>query len=466
MKRPAERFQRMRDVRSALDQLAAISRAQTSIAVLPFRNIGADPDQRSFSDGLAEEIISALSSIPELKVTARTSSFMFRDRRADVRAIADALSVQTVLQGSVRRAGSRVRVAVQLVNAVDGYHFWSEKYDRELTDIFEVQDQIALAVADALRVQLGASSPTHPRYTPTFAAYESFLKARHYMLKATPEALVRTKAALEEAIALDPSYPEPYRELGMYYVFMSMMGLGSGRELASLIRTHAEAAIAVDDASLFGHALLGFVAATHDYDWIEADRHFNRAVASPNTPGIVLYLYSLLYLAPLGHAEAGIQEIEKAIERDPLNVVLRTGLAGQLFLAGMYDRSLEANDAALEIDEAHWMANFGAGALCLQEILSDAIAAFDKAYRIAPWNPQIVGHLAGCLAAAGQDDQADMLIQPLRDGPPHLTSIGMTAYHSIRSEADAAAEWFGEGDRIPPPARGRLCSTPTMQLDA
>ena len=119
---------------------------------------------------------------------------------------------------------------------------------------------------------------------------------------------------------------------------MSMMGLGSGRELASLIRTHAEAAIAVDDASLFGHALLGFVAATHDYDWIEADRHFNRAVASPNTPGIVLYLYSLLYLAPLGHAEAGIQEIEKAIERDPLNVVLRTGLAGQLFLAGMYDR--------------------------------------------------------------------------------------------------------------------------------
>jgi tetratricopeptide (TPR) repeat protein len=201
--------------------------------------------------------------------------------------------------------------------------------------------------------------------------------------------------------------------------------------------------VAVDDSSPFGHALLGFVAATHDYDWSEADRHFRLAVGSRNIPGIVRYLYSLLYLAPLGRAEAGIQEIEKAVELDPLNVVLRTGLAGQFFLAGMYDRSLAANEAALEIDEAHWMANFGAGALCLQMgTLPDAIAAFEKAYRVAPWNPQIMGHLAGCLAAAREDDRAELIIQPLREGPPYLTAIGMTAYHGIRSEADAAAEWF------------------------
>jgi tetratricopeptide (TPR) repeat protein len=229
----------------------------------------------------------------------------------------------------------------------------------------------------------------------------------------------------------------------MYYVFMSMMGLGSGRELASLIRMHAEAALSVDGSSAFGHALLGFVSATHDYDWAEAERHFSLAIASPNVPVIAHYLYSLLYLAPLGRAEAGIQQIGKALERDPLNVVLRTGLAGQYFLAETYERSLAVNNAALEIDDAHWMANFGAGLLSLQlGTRSDAIAAFERAYRIAPWNPQIVGHLAGCLSAAHQDGRANALLQQLLDGPPHLTAIGIAAYYGIRSEPDMAAEWF------------------------
>jgi tetratricopeptide (TPR) repeat protein len=351
--------------------------------------------------------------------------------------------VRTVLEGSVRRAGSRVRVAVQLINAADGYHLWSEKYDRELTDIFEVQDQIAVAIGDALRVRFESTTTIAQQHTPNFAAYEAFLKGRHYMLKATPDTLVRAKLALDEAIALDPRYSGPNCELGMYYVFMAMMGLGSGRDLAPLVRARAEAALALDESSAFGHALLGFVAATHDYDWFAAEGYFNQAVASPSVPVITHYLYSLLYLAPLGHAEAGIEEISKALERDPLNVVLRTGLAGQYFLAQMYDRSRAVNDAALEIDEAHWMANFGAGLLSLQMgTSSDAIAAFEQAYRIAPWNPQIVGHLAGCLAAAHHDDRADALLRQLLDGPAHLTAIGMTAYHGIRSDPDATAEYF------------------------
>jgi eukaryotic-like serine/threonine-protein kinase len=444
MKKARERFQTMREVKSALDQIvAAMTHHEGSIAVLPFLDIGWDAENEYFSDGLTEEIINALSRVPELKVTARTSSFSFRGRHRDFRAIAETLGVQSVLQGSIRRAGGRVRVAVRLISAADVYHLWSETYDRELTDIFEVQDQIAVAVADALRIRLGKPPITRPRDPPRFAAYEAFLKGRHYMLKATPEALARARLAFEEAIALDARYPDPYCELGMHYVFMSMVGLGPGRELAPLIRTHAETALTVDEASPLAHALLGFVAATHDYDWVEAGHHFNVAIASPSVTGDARYLYSLLYLAPLGRAEAGVRQMEKALERDPLSVFLRTGLAGLSYLAGQFDRSRHANYEALEIDEAHWMPNFGEGLIALATgSLTDAVTAFEKAYRIAGWNVQIIGHLAGCLAATHDWKRADALVQQLLGGPPHSAPIGMAVYHSILLQADAAADWF------------------------
>ncbi|HYV63992.1 MAG TPA: protein kinase, partial [Bryobacteraceae bacterium] len=173
-KAPADRFQTMGEVRAALEQVSLKpAQEQPSIAVLPFSNMSADKENEYFSDGLAEEIINVLAQVPGLKVTARTSAFAFRGKEQDITKIAEALRVRTILEGSVRRAGNRIRVTAQLINAQDGYHLWSERYDREMADVFALQDEIAAAIAGALRVRLAAKPPEVRRHTPKLPAYEA-----------------------------------------------------------------------------------------------------------------------------------------------------------------------------------------------------------------------------------------------------------------------------------------------------
>ena len=198
----------MAEVAAALEQTVIRSSDQhPSIAVLPFANMSRDPDDEYFSDGLAEEIINLLANVPDLKVTARTSSFAFRGKEQDIRQIGEALGVRTILEGSVRRAGSRIRVTAQLINTDDGYHLWSERYDRELTDVFAIQDDIAQAIAGALQTTL----VSRPRQAHAeLPAYEALLKARHQVRTYAPEAHARASEYCEQAIALDPQYAAPY----------------------------------------------------------------------------------------------------------------------------------------------------------------------------------------------------------------------------------------------------------------
>ena len=188
-----------------------------SIAVLPFANMSADTTQDYFSDGLAEEIINLLAHVSGLKVIARTSSFAFRGKDQDVRRIAEALDVSHVLEGSVRRAGDRVRVTAQLIDAADGGHLWSERYDRELSDLFALQDDIASAIARALRIQLSGATAA-PRYVPKVAAYEAYLKARHHQVKVTPDSWALAKMYYESAVELDPAYGLAHVGLGFYWL--------------------------------------------------------------------------------------------------------------------------------------------------------------------------------------------------------------------------------------------------------
>jgi len=212
-KQPGQRFQSVAELLAALEQLAvAPPEPQPSVAVLPFSNLSADKDNQYFSDGLAEEIITALAQIPGLKVTARTSSFVVRDEHEDIRRISERLGVRTVLTGGVRRAANRIRVTAQLINAADGYHLWSDRYDRELADVFAIQDEIAQAISSALQVEL-AGQPRRP--AGNFPAYEALLKGRHLVAKAaTPESLARAKELIEQAIALDPNSALARVELG------------------------------------------------------------------------------------------------------------------------------------------------------------------------------------------------------------------------------------------------------------
>ncbi len=204
-KSAADRFQSATELRTALED-AAIARSEkkpSSIAALPFVNMSGDKENEYFSDGLSEEIINALAQIRGLRVIARTSAFAFRGKEQDIRKIADALSVRTVLEGSVRRVGNRIRVTAQLIDAADGSHLWSERYDREMADIFAIQDEIAASIAAALKMKL-VQPVSAGRHTPKIDAYHAVLRARFYLSKLTPETIARARECLEQAIAIDP----------------------------------------------------------------------------------------------------------------------------------------------------------------------------------------------------------------------------------------------------------------------
>jgi TolB-like protein len=243
-KPPAERFQTMAELRAALDQIRAKPAGQQpSIAVLPFANMSGDKEQEYFSDGLAEEIINALAQIPGLKVIARTSAFAFRGKDLDIRKIAEALGVATILEGSVRRAGSRVRITAQLISAADGSHLWSQRYDREMADVFAVQDEVAAAIADVLQTKLapdqaGGVAAAPRQHIPKPEAHEAYLKARYYQWKLSPDGVARAKEYYERAIALDPDFALAYVGYADFFL-LQLVGGWPARELLPQAREAA-----------------------------------------------------------------------------------------------------------------------------------------------------------------------------------------------------------------------------------
>ena len=200
------------------------------MAVLPFANLSADKENEYFSDGLAEDIIDALTRLPGLRVMARTSSFAFRGKEQDVRRIGAELNVEHILEGSVRRAGNRIRVTAQLVNVSDGYHLWSQRFDREMTDVFAIQDEISQAIVEKLRVRLAGDSPLVKRYTDNLAAYDLCLKARYHLQKLTQPEGEACRRYCEQAIALDPNYALAYTVLSEFYLWSVYFGLTDPRE--------------------------------------------------------------------------------------------------------------------------------------------------------------------------------------------------------------------------------------------
>ena len=224
-KNPADRYQTMAEVSRALEDTSLTPAMRPpSIAVLPFANLSGDKENEYFSDGLAEEIITELTRIPGLKVIARTSAFAFKGRNEDVRRIAEALGVTKVLEGSVRRAGDRIRVTAQLISAADGTHMWSERYDRSMADVFAIQDEIAQSIAKTFRMKMARKAGLRA-HTPALPAYEAFLRGRDLLFRLTPDSWARAKGWLNQAIELDPAYADPHMVLGLGHF---LQGFGRG----------------------------------------------------------------------------------------------------------------------------------------------------------------------------------------------------------------------------------------------
>jgi TolB-like protein len=444
-KLPAQRFQTMSELKAALEQVSAKpAEEQPSIAVLPFSNMSTDKENEFFSDGLAEEIINALAHIPGLKVTARTSAFAFQGQKQDIRKIAEALDVRTILEGSVRRVGNRIRVTAQLISAADGYHLWSERYDREMADVFAIQDEIAQAIAAALQIKLTPAPAAHRHYQPNLPAYEAYLKARHFQYKSsTQEAWVRSRAYYEQAIELDPKFALAHSEFGIYFLVLAVIGMLPAREAMPLTRIHAQRALEIDPASPQAHAVLGVVAGVYDYDWKGAEQRFRLAMAREPVPPMVRFLYGTYYLLPIGRTRDAAEELERGLKEDPLHLAGRVNLGQYLQAVGRSEDAVKEYRKALEFDE-----NFApAHALLSMDYLSrgmlpEALAAAEKCYSLSPWVPQAIGQFAGVLVRTGNSSRAKEVLPKLGAGQAYGAAIGLMIFHFLGGEIDQAIHWL------------------------
>jgi serine/threonine-protein kinase len=443
-KSPAERFQTMTEVRDALELIMrgpVATPALPSIAVLPFVNMSADQENEYFSDGLAEEIINALAHIPGLKVIARTSAFAFKGKNEDIRRIAETLGVAHILEGSVRKAANRIRVTAQLIAAADGSHLWSERYDRELADVFAIQDEIAQAIAAALLVRLTTKPAALRRHSPKLPAYEAFLRGRHHLFKFTPESWTRGTESFQQAISLDPEWAQPHAELGLAYLMSATNGHRPLRDVVHLIRDEAQRALALDPLEPAPQFLLGSVAAIHDYDWREAEERFRAAMASSSAQPDMHWAYASFYLQAWGRFEEAVAEMEREVERDPLNVAYLAILSSHLNHAERYDQALENSEKAIAIDEGNWVPHFiMAETYAYTGRFAEAIAEGETAHRVAPWNSMPTGVLAGALACVGEKSRARELVREMGETP--LPLWGRVEYHLLCSEIDEAADWY------------------------
>jgi len=439
-KDPSQRFQTAGELVAALQPLASPASRGPSIAVLPFENMSGDKENEYFSDGLAEEIINTLAQIPGLKVIARTSAFAFKGKHDDVRRIAEALGVTTVLEGSVRRAGNRLRVTAQLITAADGSHLWSERYDRDLTDIFAIQDEIAAAIARTLEVKLGVTATRH-RYSPKLLAYEALLKGRHLILTQDTAQQTRGMVWVEQAMKIDPAYAEPHATMGLSNFLLSMMGARPASETMPLIRSAASEALRLEPSDLAPHYLLGAVSAAFEYDWQSAVKHFEIATRTSSPPAEAHWAYASLYFQPFGRFEEAVSHMRSAVERDPLNVSWRGILASHLVHAGQIDEAIKESNHAIALDPSSPVPYTTLGeAYVAVERWQDAIDILSRAQAIFPGFALTAGLLAGALHRIGQGSRARELIERLGDSPGPPT--GVTIYHVIRGDLDAAADWY------------------------
>ncbi len=423
-----------------------------SIAVLPFTNLSADAANEYFSDGLAEDIINALVKIPGLKVIARTSAFAFKGQNVDICRIAETLGVANVLEGSVRRSGDRIRVTAQLVAAADGSHLWSERYDRELADVFAVQDEISAAITGALKTRLSPQPVAQSRYIPKLNAHEALLKARYCQWKMTPDYMNQAKELFEQAIALDPRYALAHAEYAAHVFGRSITGMTPMHETMPIVRATAHQALELDPSLPEAHASLGMAAAVYDYDWKEAARRFTLATASDAVSPWVHAVFGGFYFLGAGRWKEALEQAERAVQGDPLDLLSRCAIGVSLGAVGHYAEAEAHLRQALDLDSNSFMAlGYLAALYAGQNRFVEAFPFAQRGYVLAPWSPALIGEYAALLMVTGEQEQGKALIGKLGSGQAYKAPLGLAVFHTFCGEIDLAADWFEKAikQRIP-----------------
>jgi TolB-like protein/Tfp pilus assembly protein PilF len=485
-KAPADRYDSAEALMSALVVLRqdlAAGRAQMvvsappersarrlSIAVLPFRNVGSQPDNEFFADGLAEELITALTQIQELRVAARASAFTFKGRKAELREIGSRLRVDTVLDGSVRRAGNHLRVSCRLTNVADGYQIWSEHYDREMADVFALQDEMARSIVDKLKVAWVDKLQPIRRYTDNRESYLHYLRGRFYWSKRYEGGLMTAKQEFEHALEKDIGNALAYSGLADVFAFLGLYSIMPPRAAFPVAKMNVDKALAIDDGLPEAHTSQGLIALSANWDWRVAEAEFMRALDLDKTQALAHLYYAWLLALRERRTEAFIA-IKRAQNIDPLSTLVNSGAGWMYFLLREYDQAIADCQKCVEIDP-----NFLVGlyvmamAYARKGDYEAAMPLITRATDLSNRAPFYLGLLGQIYAETGRMSEAEQVLAELERRsasgvyvPPHC----YVYIHASRGDLDRAFEWQEKAcdDGAPPfyflsPAIGRMHDDP------
>ena len=369
----------------ARKRAAALGSELASIAVLPFADLSPDKDQEYFCDGMTEEIIDALAKMNGFRVVARTSSFAFKGKQQDIREIGKKLNVATVLEGSVRKDGNRLRVTAQLNSVADGYHLWSETYERELKDVFAVQDEISRAIVDTLQLKLAGPGRQSRPSSANVEAYDFYLQGRYHWSRWRSEGAERAIEYFQQAIQKDPNYAAAYSGLADSYAWMGFFGAMPPNEAMPKARQAALKALSIDDSLAAAHTSLGYVKALHEFDWPGAEREFKRALQLNAGDSDAHFGYGITYLAPIGRLDEAVEEMKIARDLDPLSPIANTYLGLAYHFVGNQPEAAAQLRKALELDPGFVEARLELGNLSLdRQDFKQFYFELDRAKELAP----------------------------------------------------------------------------------
>jgi TolB-like protein/tetratricopeptide (TPR) repeat protein len=415
---------------------AAVAIADKSIAVLPFVDMSEKHDQEYFSDGLSEELIDMLTKVPELRVPARTSSFYFKGKQATIADIAKALGVAHILEGSVRKSANTLRVTAQLIRVDNGYHVWSETYDRKLEDIFKIQDEIAGAVVTALRVHLLPTQPVVSHRTFDAEAYNQLLLGRQFFNRGTPDDRRRAAAAYSKAIAIDPNYAAAYAGLAYAeaYVF------DSTGDVAWMKRAEAAAdrAVALAPEQADGYAARGFLRSVFSWDWAGAQSDLVKALALDPADSTVQRRFGSL-LASLGRLPQAVVALRKATALDPLSNPAWEHLGRYLTFRRDFAGAQEALHRALEIQPESPYGLNDLGELLLFE--GNAVEALTTFRKVVNEEFRLSG-IAMAEHTIGRAKESQQALDELIAKHAHESAFQIAEAYAWRGEEDKAFEWL------------------------
>jgi len=451
-KRPDDRYQSVEDLLADLSgtfraeeitSVASGTRPPPSIAVLPFADMSQEKDQDYFCEGMAEELINALSVIPGMHVAARTSSFQFKGVGVGLDEIGRRLRVGVVLEGSVRKAGNRLRINAQLIKVSDGYHLWSEQYDRAMGDVFAIQDEIARSVVSQLRIKLlghATGQAIVKRHTNDLEAYHLFLRGRHCRFS-----LYDVRGALaffEKAVEQDPSYALAHVAIADCFAIFGLYSALPPHIAATKAKTACARARQLDDQLPEAHSVLAQIAFLFDWNWSEAEREFARAIEL-KPAGIETYCWLGYFLGTMGRTEKGSALIQRAAEIDPLSAYVSTYAGIVLYIARRFDESIAKCRHALEIQPGYGVALNSLALSCSAASRhGEAVLHAEQLASLSARTPHSLGTLGAVLAAAGRQDDARAILQELdeRARAGYVSPLPFSAVFAGLGETDRAFE--------------------------